>query len=102
MPQYIAFLRAINIGGHTVKMDELRRQFESWGFTGVETFIASGNVIFETEPDSPQQLESLLEGRLLQALGYQAATFIRTPAELTAIAGCRPFPPAQHAGAVAL
>ena len=47
MPRYITFLRAINVGGHTVKMDRLREIFESLGFANVETFIASGNVVFE-------------------------------------------------------
>src|SRR5574341_496448 len=42
MRRYIAFLRAINVGGHTVTMDRLRQLFEAMGFGGVETFIASG------------------------------------------------------------
>jgi uncharacterized protein (DUF1697 family) len=46
MPKYVAFLRAINVGGHTVKMDHLRRLFEALGFTNVETFIASSDVVF--------------------------------------------------------
>jgi uncharacterized protein (DUF1697 family) len=45
-PRLIAFLRAINVGGHVVKMEALRRIFESLDFADVETFIASGNVIF--------------------------------------------------------
>ena len=49
MSRYIAFLKAINVGGHNVKMDQLRKIFESMQFKNVETFIASGNVIFETE-----------------------------------------------------
>ena len=48
MPRYIAFLRALNVGGHTVKMDHLRSLFEALGFGGVESFIASGNIIFDT------------------------------------------------------
>lgn len=44
MSKFIAFLRAINIGGHTSKMDALRGLFESLGFSNVEAFIASGNV----------------------------------------------------------
>ena len=47
--RHIAFLRAINVGGHTVTMDRLRRLFGEMGFRGVETFIASGNVVFEAE-----------------------------------------------------
>jgi uncharacterized protein (DUF1697 family) len=57
MSRYIAFLRAINVGGHTVKMDILRQQFEALGFSNVETFIASGNVIFETMAKNGRTLE---------------------------------------------
>ena len=49
MPKYIAFLRAINVGGHIVKMDQLRKLFEELQFEHVEKFIASGNVIFDTK-----------------------------------------------------
>jgi uncharacterized protein (DUF1697 family) len=49
MFRFVAFLRAINVGGgRTVKMQTLRQVFESLGFSGVATFIASGNVVFET------------------------------------------------------
>jgi uncharacterized protein (DUF1697 family) len=48
MPKYVAFLRAINVGGRTVKMGHLRSLFEAMGFSNVETFIASGNVIFDS------------------------------------------------------
>ena len=49
MTKYIAFLKAINVGGHNVKMDHLKRLFVKMDFKNVETFIASGNVIFETK-----------------------------------------------------
>ncbi len=49
MPRCIAFLRAVNVGGRIVKMDALRGHFEAAGFTSAETFIASGNVIFDTK-----------------------------------------------------
>ena len=49
MTRYVAFLRAINVGGHVVKMEALRKLFESMGFQRVETYIASGNVIFDSE-----------------------------------------------------
>lgn len=91
MPKYIAFLRAINVGGHTVKMDHLRRLFETMGFANVETFIASGNVIFESiEPDK-KTLERKIGDYLQAALGYEVATFIRTSAELAEIACYNPF-----------
>jgi len=48
MPRYVAFLRAINVGGHVVTMAQLKRAFEAVPLASVETFIASGNVIFES------------------------------------------------------
>ena len=103
MPKYIAFLRAINVGGHhTVKMDFLRRLFESLGFSNVETFIASGNVMFETTSKNAQALEREIENRLREALGYEVATFIRTDAELAAVASYKPFSQSDLDGAAAL
>lgn len=89
--RWIAFLRAINVGGHTVKMEALRGLFAALGHANVATFIASGNVIFEARGE-PAALEEQIERYLQQALGYEVLTFLRTPAELAAIAACRPFP----------
>ena len=102
MPRYLAFLRAINVGGHNVKMDALRQLFESLGFSAVETFIASGNVIFETTARNPPTLEAKIEAELRKSLGYAVDTFLRTPAELAAIAAYRPFPQARLDAAGAL
>jgi len=88
----IAFLRAINVGGHTVKMDHLRTLFEALEFVNVATFIASGNVIFDSAPTDAGVLQTQIEGHLKQALGYEVATFIRSPAELGVVAAYQPFP----------
>jgi uncharacterized protein (DUF1697 family) len=91
----VALLRAINVGGHVVKMDRLKKLFEKAGFTGVETFIASGNVIFDASPTAKTAtLERTVETMLEDALGYEVATFIRTGEELVAAAEHEPFPPA--------
>jgi uncharacterized protein (DUF1697 family) len=95
MPKYIAFLRAINVGGHTVKMDYLRLLFETLGFSNVETFIASGNVTFSSKAKSAKVLEKKIEGCLKEALGYQVATFIRSPVELASIANYKAFNEAE-------
>ncbi len=84
--RYIAFLRAINIGGHVVKMAELKKHFESMGLKSVETFIASGNVIFECTDRDARALERRIEQGLAKALGYQVDTFLRTPDEVAAAA----------------
>ena len=97
MTRYVAFLRAINVGGHTVKMEELRRHFAAFGIEGATTFIASGNVLFEAaEADSPA-LERRIEHGLHQALGYEVTTFVRSDAEIAAVAGFVPFPDATAA-----
>ena len=93
MSRYITLLRAINVGGgRTVKMKALRQVFESLGFSKVTTFIASGNVVFETTTNNPKALERKIEKALREALGYEVRTFIRGEAELTKIANYRPFP----------
>jgi len=100
--RYIAFLRAINVGGHVVRMAELRTLFESLRFGRVETFIASGNVIFESAGADAAELESIIEQRLQKKLGYAVTTFLRTPAEVAAAASV-PFAapdPAVHSMSV--
>ena len=84
--------------GRVVKMGFLRQVFESLGFSGVETFIASGNVVFETSARNAEMLERKIEKKLREALGYDVATFIRTPAELKEIAGFDPFRQSQVHG----
>jgi uncharacterized protein (DUF1697 family) len=83
-------------------MDSLRQLFESLGFANVETFIASGNLVFETKRKNAQALEREIENRLREALGYEVVTFIRTDAELAAVANYKPFSQSVLDGAVAL
>ena len=87
----LAFLRAINVGGHNVRMDRLRELFEALGLSNVETFIASGNVIFDSPATNSQVLEKEIEDHLRESLGYEVATFIRSASELRDIASYRPF-----------
>lgn len=102
MARYVAFLRAINVGGHVVKMDVLKAAFAGLGFTNVETFIASGNVIFDARSKERVNLERRIERALEGTLGYEVATFIRTLAEVAAIARYEPFPRAAMAQAASL
>lgn len=102
MIRYVALLRAINVGGHVVKMDALRKHFARMGFANVETFIASGNVIFDAEESEAEALEERIAYELENKLGFAVATFLRTPAELASVVRHRPFQagvidPEQHA-----
>ena len=91
MSKYVALLRAINVGGHTVKMGHLRSLFEAMGFANVETFIASGNVIFDSKSGNTKALERKIEKHLRETLGYEVATFVRATSELKAVSAYRPF-----------
>jgi uncharacterized protein (DUF1697 family) len=100
MPRYVAFLRAINVGGRVVKMDILRALFEEMKFKSVETFIASGNVIFETSSSDARGVESRIEKHLARALGYEVGAFLRTPARLAEIVDYEPFSEEDRAAGV--
>jgi uncharacterized protein (DUF1697 family) len=91
MQRYVAFLRAINVGGHVVKMDHLRKILESIGLSNVQTFIASGNAVFQSSTGNSKVLENKIAAELRKALGYEVATFIRKAAELSAISMYQPF-----------
>jgi len=84
MPRYVAFLRAINVGGHVVKMSALKVLCESISLANVSTFIASGNVIFDS-PKPRTQVETAIEKKLQSALGYTVSTMARSGDELAAI-----------------
>src|SRR5690606_13254713 len=101
MPRYVAFLRAINVGGHTVSMARLVELFEALDFTGVRTFIASGNVLFNAAAKSAL-VERQLDRHLEAELGYRAEAFVRTVPELAGILANNPYPEADVASAHAL
>ena len=90
--QCAAFLKAINVGGHVVKMDRLRAIFAELGYANAETVIASGNVLFETRARDMAPVERKLAAGLEAALGYAVPTFVRTASEVATIAEATPFP----------
>src|SRR5215216_4296465 len=89
--KYIAFLRAINVGGNAIiKMADLKQMFESVGLENVQTYIQSGNVIFESAEDAAS-LEKLLERQLENAARYPIRLFVRTMQAVQSIARNAPF-----------
>ena len=89
---HIAFLRAINVGGHTVSMERLRGLFAELGHQNVRTLIASGNVVFDAGSKKPTALEAAIEKHLGKSLGYGVSTFVRTHEEIAAVVGHEPYP----------
>ncbi len=102
MPRHIALLRAINVGGRTVKMDHLRALFAELGFSNVVTLIASGNVTFDASTADAAKLEAKIERHLHARLGFMSETFTRSREDLEAVVGHRAFPTAKVESAHAL
>jgi uncharacterized protein (DUF1697 family) len=91
MERYVAFLRGMNLGGRRIKNEELRAEFEQLGFADVATFRASGNVIFAADKESESALTRGIEEGLGEALGYEVPVYLRSCAEVAAIAAREPF-----------
>ncbi|TAM54280.1 MAG: DUF1697 domain-containing protein [Paraburkholderia sp.] len=102
MIKYVALLRAVNVGGTgKLPMSELRAMCESIGFAKVRTYIASGNVVFESVL-SETSVKTRLERCLETYAGKQVGVLIRTGAELAAILAGNPFPSAAPNRTVAI
>ncbi len=86
----VAFLRAVNIGKRTARSAQLVSAVEGLGYTGVWTYINSGNVVFEA-PTPQAELERRLEVAFEAAVGFEATTFVRTTAELKRTVAAEPF-----------
>jgi uncharacterized protein (DUF1697 family) len=90
MARTTALLRAINVGGHAVKMDRLAALFRELGLTGVQTFIASGNVLFDPPAGDPAAWELRIGAHLEAALGFDVTTLLREADELADVAASTP------------
>jgi uncharacterized protein (DUF1697 family) len=90
----VAFLRGINVGGHRVSKERFQELFAEMGWAGAVTFRASGNVIFDAEEgEGEAAMTNRIEQHLEKALGYAVPAFVRSAAEVRAIAAYEPFEP---------
>jgi uncharacterized protein (DUF1697 family) len=102
MAKYVALLRAINVGGTgKLPMADLKALCEAAGFTHVQTYIASGNVVFESK-DSEATVKAALEKRLHAYAGAPIGLVVRTAADIAAVLKANPFPKAAPSQAVAI
>ena len=80
---YVALLRGINVGGNNlIKMADLRTSFGEMGFTRVETYIQSGNVVFCAKKMSKARLTEMVEQALSESFSYESRVVIVSAAEL--------------------
>ena len=90
MPRFVAFLRAVNVGGRVVKMQALKSALKSMGLDEVESFIASGNLVFSSKEG--KGLDVKIAAGLEKACGFEVPVFVRTIEEVAAAAAHDPFP----------
>ena len=102
MTVYVALLRAVNVGGTgKLAMSDLKAMCEALGFGRVRTYIASGNVVFETKRTAVQA-KLLLEKSLAKHAGKPVGVVVRTAAEMFALLAANPFPKAPGNRTVAI
>lgn len=81
--RYVALLRGINVGGNNlIKMLDLRSSFDSMGFSEVQTYIQSGNVIFSSKQKSKPKLTTLIEKALSDAFSYESRVVVISGSEM--------------------
>src|ERR1700679_3205740 len=91
MQAFIALLRAVNVGGTgKLPMTELKALCEAAGFQSVRTYIASGNVVFQSGK-TEAQVKAALEKALAAYAGKPVAVIVRTAAEMAAVVANNPF-----------
>jgi uncharacterized protein (DUF1697 family) len=85
VPTYVAFLRAVNVGGRWVKMAELREALQDNGFRDVESYIQSGNLRLTSAMRSSARVERAGEEVLRDGWKLEVPTMVRTPGELRSL-----------------
>lgn len=92
MFEYIAFLRGINVGGHTkISMQDLKKVFEKLGYENVRTMFNSGNVIFKVKQKDKDIIKKQLEEELLKTFGFGIKVIIRADHDLKLLVDQNPF-----------
>jgi len=92
MATLICLLRGINLGGNNlIKMDALRTLCKSLGFRNARTYIASGNIVFETDEKDLAALSEKVEKTLERKFGFRPEVILRTTSEMQAVIARNPF-----------
>ncbi len=102
MPAYVALLRAVNVGGTgKLPMSELKAMCVAEGFGKVQTYIASGNIVFSADQSEPD-VRAALEKRLTAYAGKPVGVIVRTAKEMDEVLSANPFPDAPPNWTVAI
>lgn len=89
--QYIILLRGINVGGRTIKMDELKKSFEKAGYADVVTVLQTGNIILDSKEKNINKVHGAIESLLTKTFNYPAKVTIIMPEHLKVVVEQYPF-----------
>ena len=90
--RYVALLRGVNVGGRNkLPMADLRDIFAAAGCTAVQTYIQSGNVVFEAAQDLAERVPEIVTGTIRRRFGYETAVVLRSSEELRQVVASNPF-----------
>lgn len=88
----ISLLRGINVSGQKkIKMVDLKAHYEEWGLSGVETYIQSGNVVFDGAGLSETRVKNTIETGIREAYGFEVPVEVRTAVEWLRVLESWPF-----------
>ncbi len=92
MLKYIAFLRGINVSGQKIiKMELLRKVVSEAGYTGVKTYIQSGNLLFDSDETDIKQLMLAIEDLVEKSFGFRTDVIVRKITEIESIVNSSHF-----------
>jgi uncharacterized protein (DUF1697 family) len=92
MSTYVAMLRGINVGGaRKILMKDLAALYETCGFTGVTTYVQSGNVVFDSKDKSLDKIARTIEDEIDKIYSFHAHVIVRTGADLGKVIAANPF-----------
>ncbi len=92
MKTCISMLRGINVSGHRmIKMDALKALYAELGFTHIQTYIQSGNVVFRHNPVDLSELEKFIAEGIREKFGFEVPVIVREMEDLKNIIAANPF-----------
>jgi uncharacterized protein (DUF1697 family) len=91
MARYLALLRGVNVGGVVLKMEDFKRILEYIGFTGVATYIQSGNALFDSKEVNKRKMEAEIGQEIKNKIDREVAVIVKSVEELRRIAETHPL-----------
>lgn len=95
MTTWVALLRGVNVGGVKLAMTDLRAAVEAAGGTDVETYIQSGNAVFDHTGRSEAKVKAAVAAAIADVMGKPVPTMLRSARQMAAVVDANPYEPEQ-------